>query len=57
MRHTFHPFHKIKIKSKIDKLALIVGVIQPLTTLPQIYLVYSTKNVGGVSFLCGHLTT
>jgi uncharacterized protein with PQ loop repeat len=50
MKHTFHPKHKIKQVDSIDRLALLVGVVQPLMTLPQIYLIYSTQNVTGVSF-------
>lgn len=51
MRHTFHPKHKIKNKSSVDTLALIVGITQPLLTLPQIYLVYSTQDASEVSFI------
>jgi uncharacterized protein with PQ loop repeat len=49
MKHTFHPKHKIKRNDKIDTLALIVGIIQPLATLPQIYLVYSSQDASDVS--------
>lgn len=55
MRHVLH-HHKYKKKiaqkksGPIDDLALIVGIIQPLATLPQIWLVYSTHNASGVSF-------
>lgn len=49
MRHTFHPKHKIKRSDKIDTLALFVGIIQPLVTLPQIYIVYSTQDASEVS--------
>ncbi len=49
MRQTFHPNHKIKVNDKIDVLALVVGIIQPLTTLPQIYLVYSSHDASQVS--------
>jgi uncharacterized protein with PQ loop repeat len=49
MRHTFHPKHKIKRNDKIDTLALIVGIIQPLATLPQIYIVYSSQDASDVS--------
>ncbi len=50
MKHTFHPKHKAKRVDWIDTLALIVGVIQPLTTLPQIYLIYSSRDTSTVSF-------
>ncbi len=49
MKHTFHPKHKVKRGDKLDALALVVGIIQPLATLPQIYLVYSTRDVSDVS--------
>jgi uncharacterized protein with PQ loop repeat len=49
MQHTFHPKHKIKNNSPIDTLALFVGIIQPVVTLPQIYLVYSTQDASDVS--------
>jgi uncharacterized protein with PQ loop repeat len=51
MRDTFHPKHKIKKDSKIDTLALIVGITQPLATLPQIYLVYSSQDASSVSLI------
>ena len=49
MRHTFHPKHKIKNNGPIDTLALIVGITQPLVTIPQIYLVYSTQDASDIS--------
>lgn len=49
MRHTFHPKHKIKITDKIDAFALLVSIIQPLATLPQIYLVYTARDASDVS--------
>lgn len=49
MRHTLHPHHKIKKNDKIDTLALIVGIVQPLATLPQIYIVYSSQDASEVS--------
>lgn len=49
MRHTFHPKHKIKNNGTIDTVALIVGILQPLSTIPQIYLVYSTHDASAVS--------
>lgn len=33
----------------IDSLALLVGIVQPLATVTQIYLIYSTQNITGVS--------
>lgn len=50
MRHPVDPKHKKAPKnSGIDTLALIVGILQPLMTLPQIYLVFSTQEVAGLS--------
>ena len=50
MRHTVHPKHKkAPQNSGIDTLALIIGVLQPLMTLPQIYLAFSTQDVSGLS--------
>ena len=49
MKHTYHPKHKIKRNDGIDTLALIVGIVQPLVTIPQIYLVYSSRDVSEIS--------
>jgi len=49
MRRFFHPKHKVINNSKLDDLALVVGIIQPLTTLPQIFLIYSKHDASGVS--------
>ena len=49
MQHTFHPKHKIKNNGPIDTLALLVGIFQPLLTLPQIYLIYTTQDASDVS--------
>ncbi|MFY9228166.1 MAG: hypothetical protein WAO28_02465 [Candidatus Microsaccharimonas sp.] len=49
MKHTFHPKHKIKNKGGIDTIALVVGILQPLSTIPQIYMVYSTHDASSVS--------
>jgi len=51
MKHTFHPKHKIKHTDSIDSLALVVGIVQPLITLPQIYLIYSTQDATGISMI------
>lgn len=51
MRHTLHPTHKIKKPSGIDGLALAVSILQPLTALPQISLVYTSRDVSQVSFI------
>lgn len=46
----------MKDKQKIDKdksflyrLTLVAAIVQPLTTIPQVYKVYSTHNVAGLS--------
>ena len=39
----------LRLHGKIDSLALLVGVLQPLTTFPQIYLVFSSHDVSQVS--------
>jgi len=49
MRHVLPPSRKIKSTDKLDTLALVVGVIQPLATLPQIFLVYSSQDASQVS--------
>jgi len=49
MRHTLHPKHKVIKTHTIDTLALIVGVIQPLTTLPQILIVFTSQDASQVS--------
>ena len=49
MRHTIHTVPKIKVTSRIDTLALLVSIIQPLTTLPQIYLIYTSQDASQVS--------
>lgn len=51
MKHTFHPHHKVKNGGPIDTLALLVGILQPLVTLPQIYLVYKTHDASDVSLI------
>lgn len=56
MRHvhhtdkTQHEHTKKKQGVLIDQLALVVGVLQPLTIIPQIYLVYSSRDTSTVSF-------
>lgn len=50
MRGTLHHKHQLIATKKIDRLALVVGIIQPLTTLPQIYLTFSSQSAIGVSF-------
>ena len=49
MRHTLHPKHKVESTGGIDTLALIVSIIRPLTTLPQIYIVFAEQNASQIS--------
>lgn len=49
MRHIFHPKHKIELTHPIDSLALLVGVLQPFATIPQIVLVFQSGNAAEVS--------
>jgi uncharacterized protein with PQ loop repeat len=35
----------------LDRFVLLVGVLGPIMTLPQIWLIFSTKDAGGVSAL------
>lgn len=54
MRHTVSKKHKkynLKSEKGIDRLALVIGTIQPLTTWPQIYLVYSSHNASQLSLI------
>ena len=54
MRHAIHhKKNKQKAQPKtgpVDHLALIVGILQPFATIPQIWLVYTTGDVTSVSF-------
>ncbi|KKQ94808.1 MAG: MtN3 and saliva related transmembrane protein [candidate division CPR2 bacterium GW2011_GWC1_39_9] len=47
----FNKLHSKKSVQIIDKLAMIVGVLAPLTALPQIYQLIITKDATGVSIL------
>jgi uncharacterized protein with PQ loop repeat len=38
-----------KDRSFLYRLTLVAAVIQPLTTIPQVYKVYSTHNVASLS--------
>ena len=51
MRGTLHPTHKMVVTSRIDRIALIVGIIQPLTTLPQIFLTFTSHSAVGISLI------
>jgi len=54
MRHIMHAPHSKKGKRsyrKIDALALVVGILQPLMTLPQIVVVFQAKDASQLSLL------
>lgn len=44
-----HPKPIDKDRSFLYRLTLITAVVQPLTTIPQAYKVYTTHNVAGLS--------
>ena len=52
-KHEKRQSHKKEAKTPyinfLDKLTFTVGVIGPFTVLPQIYSIYSTHKVSGVS--------
>lgn len=51
---SFHLYNFLKKKQQvklIDRLMSGAAVIHPLTALPQVYSIYSTQNVEGVSLL------
>lgn len=45
-----HPIHK-KPTSTFEKFVLLVAIIEPLSTLPQIYDVYTSKDAASLSLL------
>jgi len=47
----FKILHKKKYVRVIDKWAMVVGVLAPLTSLPQVFQIIETKNADGVSVL------
>jgi len=54
MRHIMHAPQSKKGKRsyrKIDALALVVGILQPLMTLPQIIVVFQAKDASQLSLL------
>lgn len=54
-----HHFHITKKDEKrlINRVCSVFAVLMPLTTTPQIYLLYSTKNAAGLSLLMWILYT
>jgi len=54
MRHIMHAPQSKKGKRsyrEIDALALVVGILQPLMTLPQIIVVFQAKDASQLSLL------
>ena len=41
--------HKSEVKNFIDKLALFMGIVGPLMTIPQVWKIYYYQNASGVS--------
>lgn len=54
--HSFYLSQNDK-KRLISRICSVCAVLMPLTTLPQIYLLYSTKNASGLSLLMWVLYT
>lgn len=51
MRHVTHHYKKIKKEpSVINMLALCVGVLQPLMTIPQIVTILQQQDASQISF-------
>jgi MtN3 and saliva related transmembrane protein len=49
--------NKKKNKELVDKLMYVVGVISPLTALPQLYNIWINKSIVGVSIVSWLLFT
>lgn len=47
--HLHKHLSKKKRHTTIDKLMNIAAVLHPLTALPQVYSIYTTQNVAGIS--------
>ncbi len=43
--------HSSKLKRDIDKFAIFFAILTPLMTTSQVFQIYSTKSVSGVSIL------
>lgn len=41
--------HNKKSIRILDKLVMVVGILGPCMTLPQVWQIWSTKNVGGLN--------
>lgn len=49
--HFFDGLRRKKEITVIDKLMAVAAIIHPLMGTPQVYQIYSTENVSGVSLL------
>lgn len=47
----FKILHKKKYVRAIDRWAMVIGVLAPLASLPQVFQIIETKNADGVSVL------
>ena len=47
--HLYKHLSKKTKKTIVDRLMNIAAVVHPLTAIPQVYSIYSTHNVSGVS--------
>ncbi|HRN97666.1 MAG TPA: hypothetical protein PLZ58_04440 [Candidatus Saccharibacteria bacterium] len=50
MRQPINTKRVTKRTKMIDSVALLVGIVQPFTTLPQIWMVYVSQDASQVSF-------
>lgn len=42
---------KLKTKKKVEQIALVAGIVQPIITLPQIIAIYSHQSAKDVSLI------
>lgn len=49
--HLFKYLRQKENQTKVDHLMLVASAISPMTMLPQVIQVYSTKNVDGLSLV------
>ena len=53
MPHLAHNKHRIKSKrhSNLERVVLMIAVLEPAMTLPQVYEIWVKHQVGGVSLI------
>jgi uncharacterized protein with PQ loop repeat len=49
--HIFHHLNKKQQKTLVDRLMGCAAILQPITGIPQIYKIYTTHVVTGISLL------